>query len=179
RSARKDRKRDGRLFHPRSAWPGLMIARVAIGFITTAGVALWWSGLLSSNTHTYALPASEVHHRLEQAGLPPLVFGEEEPEAALSSTANQIVWQVQKDDAEVMRYTIDLTPIDASHTRVRVALSGPTQGKFGNVEQRLESDDTLKNLYLAAMKEQVDSALADHAFRYSAISGATAAATAA
>src|SRR5256885_15205272 len=104
-----------------------MVARGAIGFITTAGVALWWSGLLSFNTHTYALPASEVHHRLEQAGLPPLVFGEEEPQAARSSAANQIVWQVQKDDDAVMRFTIDLTPIDARHTRVRGGLSGPTQ----------------------------------------------------
>lgn len=141
------------------------------------GGGLWWSGLVSSSTATYALPASEVHARLERAGLPPLVFGEEQPDSVVHSAPDQIAWEVDQDGSEVMRYVIDVTPVDGSHTRVRIGLKGATQGKFGNVEERVKNDATLRNLYLTAMKEQVDSVLTGHPFRYSAISGATTAAT--
>jgi hypothetical protein len=156
-----------------------MIGRSVLSIGVIAGGGLWWSGLVSSDSHTYALPANEVQARLGHSGLPQLVFGEEEPKFVLHSAPNKISWEVQKDGATVMTYVADLTPLDADHTKVRVAMIGVTEGKFGNVEARLRGDRTLKNLYLTAMKEQVDSVLANHPFRYSAISGATAAATAA
>jgi hypothetical protein len=138
---------------------------------------LWWAGFLSSDTRSYDLPAADVQARLEHVGLPPMVFGERTPDASVQSEPGRVSWVVSEQGAEVMRYVIDVTPTDARHTRVHVGLTGSTQGKFGNVERLIRSDRTLKNLYVTAMKEQVDSVLTDRPFRYSAISGATTAAT--
>lgn len=150
-------------------------AAAAIGLVAAGGV--WWSGLLSSDTVTYDLPPNEVQARLERANLPPFVFGEQPPQATMLSQPGRVSWVVSKDGAEVMRYVIDVTPADANRTKVHVALQGATAGKFGNVEQRIRSDRTVRNLYVTAMKEEVDSVLTGHPFRYSEISGATAAAT--
>ena len=137
----------------------------------------WWSGMLSSDTRSYNLPAADVHARLEHAGLPPMVFGERTPDASVESQPRRVSWVVSEQSAEVMRYVIDVTPVDATHTNIHVGLRGSTEGKFGNVERLIQSDRTLKNLYVTAMKEQVDSALADHPFRDSEITGAMTAAT--
>jgi hypothetical protein len=157
-----------------------MLGRAALavlGLFATGGV--WWSGLMSSDTVTYDLPPSEVQARIEHANLPPFVFGEQEPQATMLSEPNRVTWVASEDGAEVMRYVIDLTPADRNRTKVHVALQGATDGKFGNVDQRIRGDRTLRNLYVTAMKEQVDSVLTGHPFRYSGISGPTAAATAA
>jgi hypothetical protein len=154
----------------------MMIGRL-IASVVPLGAGLWWSGFLSPDSHTYALPLSDAQSRLEHADLPPVVYGENEPDLTVNSTGSQVIWRVKKDGEEVMRAVMDLTPVDPTHTKVHIALDAPTEGKFGNVRQRMESDRTLKNLYLTAMKEQVDAVLANHYFRYSAISGATMAAT--
>lgn len=148
-----------------------------VGFAVGSVVALWWSGLLSSDTRSYDLPAGDVQARLKHVGLPPMVFGERTPDASVQSEPGRVSWVVSEQGAEVMRYVIDITPTDARHTKVHVGLTGSTEGKFGNVERLIRSDHTLKNLYLTAMKEQVDSVLTDRPFRDSAISGALTAAT--
>ena len=153
-----------------------MLARVGIcaGMV---GGCLWWSGLVTSSTTTYNLPENVVKARVKDAGLPPFVFGSQPVDGVLHTDTHQVSWEVENDGYEVMRFMIDLTPVDDTHTEVHVWVKGPTDGKYGNVEARLQNDTTLRNLYAAAMKEQVDSVLLDHPFRYSAISGATAAAT--
>jgi hypothetical protein len=142
-----------------------------------AGGGLWWSGLASPPTATYALPASEVRAKVEHVGLPPFVFGERQPDETMISDGNRVSWVVSEDGAEVMRYVIDLSSPDANHTKVHIALRGVTSGKFGDVDARIRNDRTLRNLYVAAMKEQIESAVTNYPFRYSAISGPTAAAT--
>jgi hypothetical protein len=154
-----------------------LFVRGAVCFCLIGGGLWWGSFFFAPHSGVYDMPVSEARNLIEVAGLPPLVFGSEEPEGIVETDGNRVTWIVGRNGAEALRYVIELTPVDAARTRVNVALKGPTTGKFGNVQQRLDKDATLRNLYLSAMNEQVDSVLRDHPFRYSAISAATAAAT--
>jgi hypothetical protein len=132
------------------------------------GAGIWWSALPVSPSTTYPVPPEKAQRLVEHAGLPE-VFGERQPTARVQSRQGHVEWIVEDDGAEVMRYVIELVPVDAGHTRIDIALKGVTQGKFGNVDERLRNDRAVRNLYVAAMSEQLDSVLAHHPFRYSAI----------
>ena len=152
-----------------------VLARVILAVIGLLVFAVWWTGAFMARPTTYAVPASEAQHMIEKVGLPP-VFGERPPTATVESRQGHVEWIVRQDGDEVMRYVVDLVPIDAGHTRLTLAMKGVTEGKFGNVDERIHRDWSIRNLYLAAMKEQLDSVLAHHPFRFTAISGRLAAA---
>jgi hypothetical protein len=118
-----------------------------------------------------------VHERLEHAGLPPLVLGDDPPQVGLDSWPDRVDWIFSKDGTEVMRFVIAISPSGTDRTKLHVTLLGISEGKFGDVAARLGNDLTLRNLYMTAIREQVDAVLTDHPFRYSAISGAKAGAT--
>ena len=128
----------------------------------------------------YPKPIEEVRTTLAAAHLPPLVFGTVPPQLEMdTSDPTKVVWIVNKDGGEVLRFTAALTPEDAQSTRVAVDVSGPTAGAHGNVQKRLDENKAIKRLYLEAMEERVDSQLEGRPFDLSEIMGPLMSATAA
>jgi hypothetical protein len=128
----------------------------------------------------YAVPIGEARRVLEQTGLPPLVFGSEEPEVRVQAEGpSRIVWILHKDGAEMMRYVASLSPDGATSTRISLDLAGATEGPYRGTEERLAQNQSIRHLYLVAMEEQIASALEHRPFDRSKIIPATMAATAA
>ena len=61
--------------------------------------------------------------------------------------------------SEVIRFTASLAAVDAASTKIRVEVSGPTAGPFGDVQSRLRSYPFVRHLYVMAMKERVAAAM--------------------
>jgi hypothetical protein len=138
-----------------------------------AGRAQSWGGV-------YAVPVGEARKVLADTGLPPLVFGSDEPEVAVRADGpSRIVWILHRDGAEMMRYVASLSPDGDASTRISLDLVGATAGPFRGTAERLAQNGTIRRLYLVAMEEQIAAALEDRPFNRAAILPATAAATAA
>jgi hypothetical protein len=140
--------------------------------------------LIASRTQVrdsvYAVPIGEARQVLERTGLPPLVFGSNEPEVAVRAEGpSRIVWILHKDGAEMMRYVALLSPDGQTSTRISLDLIGATQGPFRHTGDRLAQNVTIRNLYLVAMEERIASALERRPFDQAKILPATAAAAAA
>jgi hypothetical protein len=138
------------------------------------------AGCAQTRGSAYAVPIAEARKMLEGTGLPPLVFGSDEPEVTVRAEGpSRIVWILHKDGAEVMRYVAELSPDGDTATRVSLDLVGATQGRFGNTGERLAQNGSIRHLYLVAMEEQIASALERRPFDRTKILTATAAAAAA
>jgi hypothetical protein len=113
----------------------------------------------------YKLPLAEVHQLLESAPLPDHVLGSE-PKTLVMETRDprKIVWVVKQGGQEAMRFTALLSPVDAGSTKVRVEVSGPTSGPFGDVQRRLSQYSAIRHLYVMAMKERVAATLEGREF---------------
>ena len=128
----------------------------------------------------YAVPIGEARQVLARTGLPPLVFGSNEPDVTVRADGpSRIVWILHKDGAEMMRYVALLSPDGETSTRISLDLVGSTQGPFRNTGERLAQNGTIRNLYLVAMEERIASALERRPFDSSKIMPATMAAAAA
>ena len=128
----------------------------------------------------YDVPIDEARRVLASTGLPPLVFGSEVPTLEVQTQSpSQVVWILRRHGAELMRYVADLEAAGEGSTRVTLSIAGPTSGRFGNVDQRLAENNTLRSLYLTAMEERVASALERRPFEVASLYPAMAAATAA
>jgi hypothetical protein len=135
------------------------------------------AGCAQQQDAVYAMPMAEAQRVLAQTGLPPLVFGTVPPAFEVrAETPSRIAWIVKQNGAELMRYVAELEPVDERSTRVRLALVAPTSGRFGNVEQRLAANKTVRDLYMAAMTERIASALERRPMNMSGIYRATSAA---
>ena len=117
----------------------------------------------------YPRPLTEVREELARVGLPPMVFGTMTPPFKLESGPEQVLWIIVRDGADVMHLTATLAAVDAGSTRVAFAVSGPTEGRFAQVNARLAANPAVRNLYLAALEERVDSALENRPFDLSGI----------
>jgi hypothetical protein len=120
---------------------------------------------------------AEAQRLLARTGLPPLVFGTEPVSLTRADSGSNMVWIVRKDGAEVLRYVAILSPEGERSTRVTLTIRGATQGRFGNVEQRLAENSTIRDLYLTAMDERIASALERRRMNMGRIYRATAGAT--
>ena len=128
----------------------------------------------------YPIPIGDARQVLEKTGLPPFVFGSDEPDVTVRAEGpSRIVWILHKDGAEIMRYVASLSPDGDSATRVSLDLVGATEGPFGHTEARLAQNGAIRNLYLVAMEERIASALERRPFDQTKILPATAAAAAA
>jgi len=108
----------------------------------------------------FAIAPAEAHHILSQTGVPPLVFGSEDPDFEISAAKpDRVIWILRKEGGELFRYEAALRPVDARTTEVKLELDAPTKGPYGNIEARLEEKPEVRRLYLAAMEEQVAAAL--------------------
>ena len=128
----------------------------------------------------YAVPIGEARQVLVRTGLPPFVFGSDEPDVAVRAEGpSRIVWILHKGGAEMMRYVALLSPDGDASTRISLDLVGATEGPFRQTGERLAQNETIRNLYLVAMEERIASALERRPFDQTRILPATAAAAAA
>ena len=128
----------------------------------------------------YTMPRAQVQAVLMQTDLPPLVFGDHPPRMqAQVLDDSHIAFILRKDGAELMRYIVTLGPAENDGTRVVVDLVGVESGRFGNVQERLTSNPTVKRLYLLAMREEIAADLERRPFDVGKLYPAMAAATAA
>ena len=138
------------------------------------------AGRAQTRDSVHAVPIGEARKVLESTGLPPLVFGSNEPQVAVRPEGpSRIVWILHKDGAEMMRYVASLSPDGETSTRISLDLVGATQGKFRNTGERLAQNGAIRHLYLVAIEERIASALERRPFDSSKIMPATAAAAAA
>lgn len=128
----------------------------------------------------YPLGIDDVRSRLLQTGPPRFLFGHNDVDiAARRESDTRIVWIVRHRHSELMRYVAELAAVDPKSTRVTLSLVGATEGRFGNVEERLAHNPSVRNLHLAAMQERVASRIERRQFRMARIYPAMGAAAAA
>ena len=126
----------------------------------------------------YKVPVAQAHDLLKSAGLPDYVLGSEQKTFDVDShDPHRIVWIVKDGGKEAMRFAALLAPIDAGSTEVRVEVTGPTSGPFGDVQRRLTAYRTIRHLYVIAMKERVAATLEGRKFSFVPLIPATTLAT--
>jgi len=113
----------------------------------------------------YNMPVAQAHSLLRSAGLPDYVLGSEPKKFDLDSRdPGKIVWIVKDRGSEAMRFAALLSPISADSTEVRIEVSGPTSGAFGDMQRRLSEYRSIRHLYLMGMKERVAATLEGREF---------------
>jgi len=154
-------------------------ALVGIALLGLAPLALI-AGRAQTRDNVYAVPIGEARQVLARTGLPPLVFGSNEPDVAIQAEGpSRIIWILRQDGAEMMRYVASLSPDGDTSTRISLDLVGATEGRFRNTGERLAQNGAIRNLYLVAMEERIASALERRPFDRTRILPATMAAAAA
>jgi hypothetical protein len=152
---------------------------IGIALLGLAPLALI-AGRAQTGSSVYAVPIGEARQVLARTGLPPLVFGSNEPAVAVQADGpSRIVWILHKDGAEMMRYVALLSPDGETSTRISLDLVGATEGPFRHTAERLAQNGAIRHLYLVAMEERIASALERRPFDQTKILPATVAATAA
>jgi hypothetical protein len=147
--------------------PAAILKRLAIRLGLTAAVM---GGLIAfefmrEGAAVYKVPVAQAHNLLQSAGLPDRVFGDESKGLDVDSRdPRKIVWIVKDDGHEAMRFAALLSPVDAGSTAVRIEVSGPTSGPFGDVQRRLSEYRTIRHLYVMAMKERIAATLEGREF---------------
>ncbi len=122
----------------------------------------------------YPRPADDVHAVLAGIDELPPVFGGNEPDVSVeASDPSQVAWVLRKNGSEMMRFVAKLESEGQTSTRVKLSLSGVTEGPFGNIEQRLKDHSEIRDLYLVAMDEQISSKLENRPFDASKTMAAT------
>ena len=126
----------------------------------------------------YPMPPGAVRGTLARTQLPPLVFGDTMPALRVETDGgSRVVWIVMRQRAEIMRFVATLSLAGDGGTRIDLALAGATTGRFGNVEQRLAANPTVRVMYLVAMREQIAAELERRPFDMTKVYPALAAAT--
>jgi hypothetical protein len=126
----------------------------------------------------YKVPLAQAHDLLKSAGLPDYVLGSEQKTFDMDShDPRKVVWIVKDGGKEAMRFAALLVPVDAGSTEVRVEVTGPTSGPFGDVQRRLTEYRTIRHLYVIAMKERVAATLEGRKFSFVPLIPATTLAT--
>jgi len=129
-----------------------------------------------SGGKVYPTTRAHMHEVLERANELPPVFGENVPDLSMeTSDPSHVSWIVSLKGSEVMRYVADLEPAGDEATRMTLHLDGSTD----EVKARMKEHPEIRNLYLVAMREEIDSTFEDRPFDITRTYGALTAATAA
>ena len=127
---------------------------------------LWAVGILLSacsgltTGRTFDIPVSEAKTNLLQTEVPNDVLCNPDLRAqGVEIGPSTIVWKVTLDRIEFMNFSAEVTPNNSASTHVVVSVGGPASGKYAAMDQALNDNVTVKNLYLAAMEEEVAAAL--------------------
>jgi hypothetical protein len=127
-----------------------LAALLTLGACSPAAMAL----AQAAREADYPVPIEQARRVLAAAESPPMVFGDSPVQFRLADEeATRLVWAVSKSGREVMRYTADLVPTGQG-TRVTLNLQGAAK-----VEERLAKSESIRTLYLAAMRERIDADL--------------------
>ena len=128
---------------------------------------------------TYKQPITAVRAKLAMAEAPPLVLGSESGKRFKlgQSDSQSVVWIVEEYGKEALRFIAHLTPVGADATEVRVDVSGPTSGTFGDVQRRLSEYRSIRHMYIIAMKERVAATLGDRMYNWAVVAPTVAFAT--
>jgi hypothetical protein len=114
----------------------------------------------ASAGQTFAIPVSEAKQILKRTEVPYDVLGSSALRSyVIEKSPTTLVWKVTLDGAEYMQFTAELGSNGATSTQVVVSLQGPASGRYVKMEKALNDNITVKNLYLAAMEEEVAAAL--------------------
>jgi len=128
----------------------------------------------------YPGAAGEIRQTLLRIDELPPIFGSNAVDThVINNGDGTITWTASQRFKPVLRFIARTEPVDAAHTRVTVQITGPTSAEDDEVARRLAENPTVRDLYLAAMVEQVDATLEGRDFDMTAISGQLALATAA
>ena len=123
----------------------------------------------------YPVPIEAAQRMLAAAERPPMVFGDGPVDFRLvKQESGRLVWSVSRGSSEIMRYTAELEPAGEGATKVTLAMRGS-----GNVEARLAKSESIRTLYLVAMRERITADLEGRPYDMSNIVPAMTAATAA
>jgi hypothetical protein len=113
---------------------------------------------------TYHVPIAEVRRILLATGLPPYVFGTNDPAWKVRGDDEGVTWTIHRDGAEIFHYTAHLTQVDAQNTRVDVELVGSKHAPTGDAEKGMAEHPEIRDMYIVAIRERIDSALEHRAF---------------
>ena len=116
----------------------------------------------------YALGLHEAYERLAKDDLPEFV-GNRQCGILIHVRAEkladrQITWRVTSSGREMLNFTAILTPVDAAHTRVDVAVSKDKDGKEAYGGQQFYPRPAVKQPVRPAIEEQVAALLEMRAF---------------
>ena len=129
----------------------------------------------------YQRPRAEVHELLRTVEVPLYMYGESTDTQAVvdGSDPAKMVWKITANDYNLMKFTATLIPDGEAKTRVLIDVEGSKDGKWGDIEARLQKGKEIRALYLASMTEAVDSTLDGRAYDMTATYPALMAAAAA
>ena len=100
-------------------------------------------------------PMSEVHGLLAATDELPPVFGSDEPDVRMETAdPKAVAWVLSAKNDEIMRFVATLAPQGEGKTTVEIALQAPPKS-----EKWLNDNASVRDFYLAAMREQVASTL--------------------
>jgi hypothetical protein len=123
-------------------------------------VALLLLGACGRNSIVAERPVSEVHELLAGADELPPVFGSDEPDLRMDTVdPNAVAWVLSVKNEELMRFVATLTPDGDKKTLVDVSVRAAPE-----IEKRLNDNASIRDFYLAAMREQVEATLEGREF---------------
>ena len=145
------------------------------GLLALAAVLLL--SACSQGAVVYHVPLAEVRRTLLATGLPPYVFGTNDPAWKVRGDDDGVTWIIHQDGAEIFHYTAHLKQVDAQNTQVELELVGSKHAPTGDAEKGMKEHPAIRDMYLVAIRERIDSALEHREFQiarvYPALGGAT------
>jgi hypothetical protein len=152
---------------------------MTFGSLIAFGLYILFDFTWGESAVTYKQPIAAVRAKLETAQAPPLVFGSEHNKRfkLVQNDSHSVVWIVEEGGKEALRFIAHLTPVGADATEVRVDVSGPTSGAFGDVQRRLSEYRSVRHMYVIAMKERVAATLGDRMYNWAVVAPTVAFAT--
>jgi hypothetical protein len=128
------------------------------------------AGCAQEPGRVYQKSPADAHKILGATGIPPGVFGTNQPDFSTDrSDPKKVTWTIKRGGVELFRYMASLTPESGGATRVNVTMTAPTQGPMGDINKKLNENPAIKKMYQAAMEERVASALEGRPFKLSAV----------
>lgn len=143
---------------------GKAVVAWRLALIVVAAIAVAACG--KDQGEVYQRPPSEVRDLLRTVEVPLYMFGSSADTDAVvdSSDPSTIVWKITADERMVMKFVATLQPEAGDKTRVILDVEGAREGKFGNVQARLETMKEIRTFYLVSMTEEADSTLDGRAY---------------
>ncbi len=142
------------------------------------GAAILAGGLYVHNPYqggeVYALPVAEVYEKLSDIDIPGEVGGGQSIRAGSGTEIEReenksITWKIKQDGSTMARFTADLAPVDAKHTRVVVHFQMDEDSKLAAASPQLAQNKFLVNIAEMAMTEQIDSTLDGRPYNQKAV----------